>query len=204
MLETERRRPRGNSQPADLRQDVEHFLGESIGEVFVLLVVAHVDERQHGDRRRPRVDWSRRLLLRGNCVRQIAMRHLEHRFRPIEVLEGVLTQTPEQHVSRQVVATQLVGDGRYQSLPTTSQGKQPCDPIECGTKVVAIAQFGRTTVQRHAHANSDRVRPRLGIQRLLRGDGGLERIGGRDEGGTCPVANGLHEVTTVSFNALPQ
>jgi len=51
-LEEECRGARSHAQPADLREHVQQFLREPVGEVFVLLVAAHVDERQHGDRGR--------------------------------------------------------------------------------------------------------------------------------------------------------
>jgi hypothetical protein len=33
----------------NFRQQIEQFLGNALGEVIVRLVLAHVDERQHGD-----------------------------------------------------------------------------------------------------------------------------------------------------------
>jgi len=49
-LERERRRAGNYLQIADVRKRVDDFLGQTVAEVFVLLVGAHVDERQHGDR----------------------------------------------------------------------------------------------------------------------------------------------------------
>jgi hypothetical protein len=146
-------------------------------------------------------EW--RLRLRNNLGRPI-ISHLEHRFRPIEVFEGVLTKAPQRHLLRQVVATKIIGDCRYQGLPATTQSNKPRDPIECRTKVIAVAQFRRAAVQSHPHANPDRFRPGLGGQRVLRVYRGFQRIGCRDESGANSVANGLHHVAAVSFNALPQ
>jgi hypothetical protein len=47
----ERRRPACHLQSRHLRQRVDHFFSESVTEVFVLLVRAHVRERQHRNRR---------------------------------------------------------------------------------------------------------------------------------------------------------
>ena len=47
----ERRRPACHLQSRHLRERVDHFFSESVAEVFVLLVRAHVRERQHGNRR---------------------------------------------------------------------------------------------------------------------------------------------------------
>jgi hypothetical protein len=63
-LECERRGPRDHPQPLHLGQDVQQLLGEAVREVVVRLVVAHVDERQHGDR--GRAD-ARRSGRHGRC-----------------------------------------------------------------------------------------------------------------------------------------
>ena len=60
-LERERRRARRDAQAADLGQHVQQFLRQPVGEVLVLLVAAHVDERQHGDR------WGFARGGRGGC-----------------------------------------------------------------------------------------------------------------------------------------
>ena len=48
-LEREGRRARGHLQPRDLRQEIDDLLGQAVAEVLVVLVRAHVGERQHGD-----------------------------------------------------------------------------------------------------------------------------------------------------------
>jgi len=47
----ERARTRRNLEPFQLRQRVDQLLAQSITQVIVLGVAAHVDERQHGNRR---------------------------------------------------------------------------------------------------------------------------------------------------------
>src|SRR6202030_2106072 len=48
-LEVERRGARRHPQVGHLREQVEQLLGETIGEVFLVVLLAHVDERQHRD-----------------------------------------------------------------------------------------------------------------------------------------------------------
>ena len=48
-FERERRGARRHLQLRNLRQQVQQFFRDAVGEVFVRLVLAHVDERQHGD-----------------------------------------------------------------------------------------------------------------------------------------------------------
>ena len=56
-LEREGRRSSRHAEPANLREHVEELVGEPIREVLVFLVAAAVDERQHRDRRRARIEW---------------------------------------------------------------------------------------------------------------------------------------------------
>ena len=49
-LVIERRIPRDDEEPAKLRQTRDDVLGNTVGEVFLLRVAAHIDERQDGDR----------------------------------------------------------------------------------------------------------------------------------------------------------
>jgi hypothetical protein len=51
-FELERRRAAGHVQAGDLAEGIQHLLREAVGEVFLLFVRAHVDERE--DRDRPR------------------------------------------------------------------------------------------------------------------------------------------------------
>ena len=50
VLERERRGARDHAQALHFREHVEQLLAETVREVVVRLVVAHVDEGQHGDR----------------------------------------------------------------------------------------------------------------------------------------------------------
>src|SRR5207249_9736569 len=49
--EEERGRATGDLQTGDLGQDIDDLLGEAVAEVLILLVRAHVGERQYGDGR---------------------------------------------------------------------------------------------------------------------------------------------------------
>ena len=49
-LERERRRARRDLERLEARQRVQELLGDAVGEVFLLRIVAHVDEGQHRDR----------------------------------------------------------------------------------------------------------------------------------------------------------
>ena len=60
-LVTERRGTRGDAEPVHPYQHVQQFLGDAVREILVVLVVAHVDERQHGDRSAGRLGVSGRL-----------------------------------------------------------------------------------------------------------------------------------------------
>ena len=49
-LEGEARRSGCNLEFGDLRQHVQERLSQAVGEILVVLVAGHIDERQHGDR----------------------------------------------------------------------------------------------------------------------------------------------------------
>ena len=49
-LERERRRARDHAQVAAVRQAIDQLLGQAIGEVLLVALLAQVGERQHGDR----------------------------------------------------------------------------------------------------------------------------------------------------------
>src|SRR6202034_659301 len=49
-LEGKRRRPGCNLQPANFRQGIEELFSQSLGEVLLFLIAAHVHERKHRDR----------------------------------------------------------------------------------------------------------------------------------------------------------
>src|SRR2546426_7843567 len=53
-LEREGGGARNDVKPFHVGERVDHFLGDAVGEVFVILLPAHVHERQHGKRSRPR------------------------------------------------------------------------------------------------------------------------------------------------------
>jgi hypothetical protein len=50
--ESERRSTRDHLQPGNLRQQVNDFFRQTVAEIFLLLVRAHVSEGQNGDRGR--------------------------------------------------------------------------------------------------------------------------------------------------------
>ncbi len=50
VLERETRRPRGHLQVRNLCQHVQQRFGQAVGEVLVVVVARHVDERQNGNR----------------------------------------------------------------------------------------------------------------------------------------------------------
>jgi hypothetical protein len=80
----ERRRPACHLKARHLRQRVDHFFSESVAEVFVLLVSAHVCERQHRNRRsvlaRRRRQLGRRVFQDGP--------HLRHRLKTVPWIGG--------------------------------------------------------------------------------------------------------------------
>ena len=62
VLERERRGPRDHPELRQLREQVQQLLGQAVGKVLLVARLAHVLERQHGDRRsrcrgRPRRRW---------------------------------------------------------------------------------------------------------------------------------------------------
>ena len=57
-LEGESRRPGCDLQPVNLSQGIEELFSKSLGEVLLLLVPAHVDERQYRNRVRRGVEGS--------------------------------------------------------------------------------------------------------------------------------------------------
>ena len=80
--------PCSYAQIFQVRQRVDDFFGQAIAEVFVLLVRAHVEKRQHGDGRRIvdahrgqgfecRLDLSHRLESCRRCLAQAAHDHID-------------------------------------------------------------------------------------------------------------------------------
>jgi hypothetical protein len=74
-LECERRGARGHLQLRNLGEQIQQFFGDTVGKVLVRLLVAHVHERQHGDRlRRCRY----RCFLVDTVVQHEAVGHQQH------------------------------------------------------------------------------------------------------------------------------
>ena len=71
VLEVETGSPRGDPQAVHLGQEVQQFLRQAVTEVFVFLVLAHVDERQDGDGVQL---GSRALRSRTRCLRGLVVR----------------------------------------------------------------------------------------------------------------------------------
>ena len=66
VLEVERGGAGGHPQAVDLGEQVQQFLREPVAEVLVLLVLAHVDEGQHGDGVEPPIVCLGSRLLRSS------------------------------------------------------------------------------------------------------------------------------------------
>ena len=107
-LEGERGRARGDAQAANLGEHVQQLFRQPVGEVLVVLVATHVDERQHGDR------WCCLVRQRGprpqrrESTGQFRMAHLKHRLRSFEIFQSVRTQRLDGGERRQVVSTKIL------------------------------------------------------------------------------------------------
>src|SRR4051794_39014864 len=49
-LEREGGRASGYAKPSDLRENIDQLFSETVREILAVLITAHVDERQYGDR----------------------------------------------------------------------------------------------------------------------------------------------------------
>ncbi len=203
-LEAPRRRARRHAQALDLREDVQQFLGQSVGEVLVLLVAAHVDERQHRDRRHARVERREQRAQRRKRLRQRRMRELVDRLPAREVLQAVLAQRLQRRAGGQPVVAQLARDGGDQRLPAMARGQEARDVVERRAEVVAVAQFRGSGMQRDPDADRRLRRPRLGPQRLLRGERRLQRQPRRGERRVERVACGLEHVAAARLDVAAQ
>ena len=85
-LEVKRRGTTGDLQPIDLGQRVEDFLADAVGEVLLILLRAHVDEGEHGNRLLVRLCCDSRVLVvrcdgqfwrRAGFLRQYELVHCE-------------------------------------------------------------------------------------------------------------------------------
>ena len=164
--------------------------------------MAHVDERQHGDRRH--------RLRRGRGPQraegrpQRRMEELVDDLRLREILEREFAQRDQRcPVGKGPFAGPARGH-REERLPAVPGVHHPCDAVERRAEVVAVAQFRRPGVQAHPHADDRPSRPRLDGERLLRGQRSGQPVRRRGEGGIERVAAGLEDVAAVLADRLAQ
>ena len=164
-LEGAGRRARRHAKALDLGQHVEQFLGQPVGEVLVLLVVAHVDERQHRDRR----DGLLRRQPSAAPETWIAgwMDQLVEDLRLREILERKLAQRDERGAFGQGLAAGLARGDRDERLPAVAGVHHARDTIERRAEIVPLAEFRRARMQSHPDANDRASGPRLRAERLL-------------------------------------
>ena len=123
----------------------------------------------------------------------IAVRKLEDLFGTTEAFKVMFAQVMERCLVRQIIGNQIVGRVREQDLPAMPQRQDAGDPVEGRAEVVAVTFFGHSSVERHAHPQRAGRAPRLGVQRGLHGQHGLERIAGADEDRVNAITNRLED-----------
>jgi hypothetical protein len=177
-------------EACDFGDDV---FGQSVGEEFLVRVSAHVDERQHRDRRHAR----RGLLSVGRAGRSTLLvePHAKDVDRPVDVLHIVLAEVLEHDV--EPVADLIADRGG------DVDASRLCDRLEPCRDVHAVAEYVVLFDDDVAEVDADAV-----VQRRLRSillaprHGALEfgraadRVGHALEFDQHPVARGLDHAAT--------
>jgi hypothetical protein len=131
-LERAGRRAGRHAKALDLGEHVEQLFGKAIGEVFVFLVAAHVDERQHGDRRHG--------LLRGDGAQrrkrgpQGRVHQLVEGLRLWQILERELAERCQRSPFRKHLAARFSRRHRHEHLPAVTGGHHARDALSGGPK----------------------------------------------------------------------
>ena len=101
--------------PGDARQRIDDFFGQAVAEILVLLVAAHVLERQHDDRRLFS-GWRRRHVIeRGS--------QLAHRLEAIEGPLGEAAPHDVVHGGRRIERRRIVAQQRADTCAVLSPAK---------------------------------------------------------------------------------
>src|SRR6476659_7695182 len=88
----------------------------------------------------------------------------------------MLAERLQRRAYRKPIATEIARNLGHECLFSMCYRQQACDMIERTAEVVAVTEFDSTRVQRHAYADGNRLGPRLGMQCLLCGKPGHQRL----------------------------
>ena len=129
---------------------------------------------------------------------------LEDALRAREIGQPVLAEVEERDLVGQGVAHDLLGGVRHHHLFAVGGGHDPGGPVGRGAVVVAVAGDRVTGVEAHPHPQPARHGPRLGDERPLGGERGVEGVAGGDEDRVEAVAGGLDHPAAVPDHRVPQ
>ena len=141
---------------------------------------------------------------RGELVAQPGGDDLEDALRAREIGQPVLAEVEERDLVGQGVAHDLLGGVRHHHLFAVGGGHDPGGPVGRGAVVVAVAGDRVTGVEAHPHPQPARHGPRLGDERPLGGERGVEGVAGGDEDRVEAVAGGLDHPAAVPDHRVPQ
>jgi len=129
---------------------------------------------------------------------------LEHGFRSAEILQAVRPEGLDARERRQVISAEVVRRLGEERLAAVTRREEARDPVERRAEIVAVAQFDRARMQRHAHAEFCRFRPGLAVKRALCLERRCYSIGRRVKRRAEGIAARLEDVAAVTFDAVPQ
>ena len=102
------------------------------------------------------------------------------------------------------VLHELLGSGGEQNLAAMGGSEEAGGAVDVWAEVVAVALVGVGGVQGGAHLERAGLRPLFGDERVLGGEGGVQGVGGRGEGGVDAVAAHLDDVAVVVEDGAAQ
>jgi hypothetical protein len=186
----ESRSARDDPQAADARERCDNVLGETVSKKLLFGIDAHVDERQHGNRRfvGKGEDGLRRLTIRSQTV-------YPHRFR--NIFELLLAEVIKSELH---LATDMIEDGsRYKDATRIGQGLEPGSDVDPIT--VKIAALDHHVTEIDADAKDDlsvfrqtAVGRRHGVLQLTSAG---DRIDGTCKFDQDPIAHQLDDAPVV-------
>jgi hypothetical protein len=166
-----------------------------------LCQLARAPDQRGGLRRQvgaPRVQG----VERGKGRWQVGSDELKDLIGQAEVFEPLRAQIAQRRVERELLAHQLLSGEREQDLAAVPGIQEPRRAVERRPEVIVTSHLGTARVQRHAHPQWFRQRPRLYDECALGGQRGCQRVRRLGEGREDAIADGLEDHAPVRGDAL--
>jgi hypothetical protein len=125
-------------------------------------------------------------------------------LRAAQILEAMFAKISNGYTIGQFALDQTVGRLREQHLAAVRDGRDACRAMDIDAHVTRRADLRLASVQAHAHAHADVIRPDVGTERTLGLHCGVDSVHGAWEGNGERIALGFYDAPIVHLERLAQ